>query len=131
MEVARWVFGIPIRGDLTALFVASLLYVFALLSLGLLISTRAQNHMQALQMSMALILPAVFFSGFIFPIETMPKFFQWISTLIPATYFIELMRAIMLRGADFADYWRHFVILAGMGVVLFTLCALRFKQKIA
>ena len=129
--VARWVFGIPIRGDLTALGVATFLYIFAMLSLGLLISTRAQNHMQALQMTMALLLPAVFFSGFIFPIETMPQFFQWISTLIPATYFIELMRAIMLRGAGFEDYWRHFVILAGMGVLLFSLCALRFKQRIA
>lgn len=129
--VARWVFGIPIRGDLGALFVATLLYVFALLSLGLLISTRAQNHMQALQMTMALLLPAVFFSGFIFPIETMARFFQWISALMPATYFIELMRAIMLRGAGFADYAEHFVILAVMGVVLFSLCALRFKQRIA
>lgn len=128
---ARWVFGIPIRGDLTALFTAALLYVFALLSLGLLISTRAQNHMQALQMTMALLLPAVFFSGFIFPIETMPRIFQWISALMPATYFIELMRAIMLRGAGFPDYWRHFAILAAMGAVLFSLCALRFKQRIA
>jgi ABC-2 type transport system permease protein len=155
--VARWVFGIPIRGDVSALFLATLLYVFTLLSVGLLISVWAQNHMQALQMSMALILPAVFFSGFIFPIETMPRifqwlstlipavffsgfifpietmprFFQWISTLIPATYFIELMRAIMLRGASVDDYWLNFVVLAGMGLVLFSLCALRFKQKIA
>jgi ABC-2 type transport system permease protein len=129
--VARWVFGIPIRGDVSALFVATFLYVFALLSLGLLISTKAQNHMQALQMTMALLLPAVFFSGFIFPIETMPRIFQWLSTLIPATYFIELMRAIMLRGANFDDYWRHYAILAAMGGVLFSLCALRFKQKIA
>jgi len=129
--VARWIFGIPIRGDISALFLATLLYVFTLLSLGLLISARAQNHMQALQMTMALLLPAVFFSGFIFPIETMPKIFQWISTLIPATYFIELMRAIMLRGASFDDYWMHFAVLAGMGLVLFSLCALRFKQRIA
>jgi ABC-2 type transport system permease protein len=129
--VARWVFGIPIRGDVSALFLATFLYVFTLLSLGLLISARAQNHMQALQMTMALLLPAVFFSGFIFPIETMPRFFQWISTLIPATYFIELMRAIMLRGANVNDYWMHFAILAGMGFVLFSLCALRFKQRIA
>jgi ABC-2 type transport system permease protein len=129
--VARWIFGIPIRGDISALFLATFLYVFTMLSLGLLISTRAQNHMQALQMTMALLLPAVFFSGFIFPIETMPKFFQWISTLIPATYFIELMRAIMLRGASFQDFWMHFAILAGMGLVLFILCALRFKQRIA
>lgn len=129
--VARWVFGIPIRGDVSALFLAAFLYVFALLSVGLLISTWAQNHMQALQMSMALILPSVFFSGFIFPIETMPRFFQWLSTLIPATYFIELMRAIMLRGASLADYWRHYVILAFMGIALFSLCALRFKRRIA
>jgi ABC-2 type transport system permease protein len=128
---ARWVFDIPIRGDLGPLFLATLLYVFALLSLGLLISTRAQNHMQAFQMTIALLLPAVFFSGFIFPIETMPRFFQGISALIPATYFIELMRAIMLRGASFADYWRHFAILAAMGVVLFSLCGLRFKRRIA
>ncbi len=129
--VARWAFGIPIRGDISALFLATFLYVFTLLSLGLLISARAQNHMQALQMTMALLLPAVFFSGFIFPIETMPRIFQWLSTLIPATYFIELMRAIMLRGASFDDYWIHFAILAGMGFVLFSLGALRFKQRIA
>jgi len=129
--VARWVFGIPIRGDVSALFLAAFLYVFTLLSVGLLISTVAQNHMQALQMSMALILPSVFFSGFIFPIETMPEVFQWISTLIPATYFIELMRAIMLRAASLADYWFNFAVLGGMGVLLFSLCALRFRQKVA
>ena len=128
---ARWLFEIPIRGDLGALSLATFLYVFTLLSLGLLISTRAQNHMQAFQMTIALLLPTVFFSGFIFPIETMPTFFQWISALIPATYFIELMRAIMLRGASFADYWRHFAVLAAMGSVLFALCGLRFKQRIA
>lgn len=128
---ARWLFEIPIRGDLGALLLATFLYVFTLLSLGLLISTRAQNHMQAFQMTIALLLPAVFFSGFIFPIETMPRFFQWISAAIPATYFIELMRAIMLRGASFADYWRHFAVLAAMGVVLFSLCGLRFKRRIA
>jgi ABC-2 type transport system permease protein len=129
--VARWVFAIPIRGDLGSLFLATFLYVFTLLSLGLLISARAQNHMQAMQMTMATLLPSVFFSGFIFPIETMPKFFQGLSTLLPATYFIELMRAIMLRGASFMDYWHAFAILAAMGALLFSLCALRFRQRIA
>ena len=129
--VARWVFWIPIRGDLGALLLATFLYVFTLLSVGLLISTRAQNHMQALQMSMALILPSVFFSGFIFPIETMPLIFQWISATIPATYFIELMRAIMLRGAAAGEYALNFFVLAGMGALLFSLCALRFRQRLA
>jgi len=129
--VARWVFQVPIRGDLSALFLATLLFVFALLSIGLLISTKAENHMQALQMTMALILPSVFFSGFLFPRETMPEFFYWISTIIPATYFIELMRATMLRGATIADYWQHYVILGVMGVVVFALAANRFKTRLA
>ena len=129
--LARVVFGIPIQGSVGVLLLAALLYIFTLLSLGLLISTWAENHMQALQMTMALMLPSVFFSGFIFPRETMPWIFQAISTLIPATYFIELMRAIILRGATLADFWFNLVVLAAMGVALFSLCALRFRRKIA
>ena len=128
--VARWVFQIPIRGDISALFLATFLFVFALLSIGLLISTKAENHMQAMQMTMGLILPSVFFSGFLFPRETMPQFFYWISTLVPATYFIELMRATMLRGATIADYWQHYVVLAGMGAGIFSLAAFRFKTRL-
>ena len=129
--LSRVVFGIPIQGSVVLLLLAALLYIFALLSLGLLISTWAENHMQALQMTMALMLPSVFFSGFIFPRETMPWIFQAVSALIPATYFIELMRAIILRGATFADFGRQLLILGVMGGVLFSLCALRFKRKLA
>lgn len=128
--VARWIFQIPIRGDVVALLIAVFLYVFALLSVGLLISTVAQNHMQALQMCMALILPSVFFSGFIFPIENMPRFFQWLSAGIPATYFIELTRAIMLRGASIADYWLNYAVLGCMALGFFSLCVLRFRQRL-
>ncbi len=127
----RWVFGVPIAGDVTALMIGTLFYVFALLSLGLLISTRAQNQMQALQMSMMFILPSVFFSGFIFPRETMPQIFYAISTVIPATYYIELERALILRGASLGDFWFHLVILATMGLALFGLCVLRFRGKVA
>jgi len=129
--VMRWVFHVPIAGDIFALMVGTFLYVFALLSLGLLISTRAQNQMQALQMSMMFILPSVFFSGFIFPRETMPKIFYAMSTAIPATYYIELERALILRGASLSECWFHLVMLAGMGMVLFGLCVLRFRQKMA
>ncbi len=127
--IMRWVFAIPIQGSILFLCASALLYIFALLSLGLLISTRAQNQMQALQMSMLFILPSVFFSGFIFPRETMPAFFYGISTLLPATYFIELMRGIVLRGATFAEFWFHLAMLAGIGAVLFSLCALRYRRN--
>ena len=90
---------------------------------------RAQN--QALQMVMIFILPSVFFSGFIFPRETMPKIFQLFGALLPATYYIELQRAIVLRGASLADFWSHLVVLTIMGVAVFSLCALRLKHRVS
>ncbi|HUS36015.1 MAG TPA: ABC transporter permease [Verrucomicrobiae bacterium] len=126
----RFLFQVPIAGSLVALFLATLLYTFSLLSIGLLVSTRAETQMQALQMSMALILPSVFFSGFIFPRETMPWIFYSIGSVLPTTYYIELLRAIILRGADLRDFARHLGILAVMGVLLFTLCTLRFRKRI-
>ena len=86
--------------------------------------------MQALQMSMTFIMPSVFFSGFIFPRETMPWIFYAIGALLPTTYFIELMRAIILRGANFFEYWPNLLVLIVMSILLFGLCALRFRKKI-
>jgi ABC-type multidrug transport system permease subunit len=128
--IMRFVFHVPIAGSVTAMVGATLIYVFALLSLGLLVATKAENQMQALQMSMAFILPSVFFSGFIFPRETMPWIFYAIGAVIPTTYFIDLMRAIILRGATFVEYWQSLAILTGMAVALFCFCALRFRKKI-
>src|SRR5881398_3917418 len=128
--VMRYLFQVPIAGDVAGLMLATFLYVFALLSLGLLISTKAQNQIQALQMTMIFILPSVFFSGFIFPRETMPWIFYAIGSLLPTTYFIALLRAIILRGASLADFWSHLVILIAMSIALFCICALRFRKKI-
>ena len=130
-SIMHWLFAVPIVGSLVGLTVATAIYVFALLSLGLLISTRATNQMQALQMSMTLILPSVFFSGFIFPRETMPDIFYAIGVVLPATYFIDLMRAIILRGAYWAEFWPNILVLLAMATGLFAWCALRFRRKIA
>jgi len=86
--------------------------------------------MQALQMSMTFILPSVFFSGFIFPRETMPWIFYALGSIIPTTYFIALSRAIILRGAHFFEYWQNLAILIAMSIALFCICALRFRKKI-
>ncbi len=102
----RFVFSVPIAGSVVAMMFSTLVYVFALLSLGLLVATKAENQMQALQMSMTFIMPSVFFSGFIFPRETMPWIFYAIGAVLPTTYFIELMRAIILRGAHFSSTGR-------------------------
>ncbi len=128
--IMRFIFAVPIAGSVIAMLVATLVYVFALLSLGLLVGTKAQNQMQALQMSMAFILPSVFFSGFIFPRETMPALFYGIGAAMPTTYFIALMRAIILRGATFLEYWPSLAIMTVMAALLFSVCALRFRKKI-
>ena len=128
--IMRFLFGVPISGSVPAMLFVTLVYCFALLSLGLLVATKAENQMQALQMSMVFMLPSVFFSGFVFPRETMPAIFYGLSTILPATYFIALMRAIILRGAHFFEYWPNLVILIGISIFLFCVCALRFRTKI-
>jgi ABC-2 type transport system permease protein len=129
--ILRWLFFVPIHGSLVALFFSALLFIFALASLGLLVSTKAQTQNAAMQMSMTVMLPSIFFSGFIFPRETMPWIFYAISTLLPLTYFIQLMRGIVLRGAGLRELWPQLLVLAGMGCALFSLCALRFRRKLA
>ncbi len=129
--IMRFLFHVPITGSVLAMLFTTLVYVFALLSLGLLVATKSENQMQALQMSMTFMLPSVFFSGFVFPRETMPWIFYAVGTILPTTYFISLMRAIILRGANFFEYWPHLLILLIMSVVLFVLCALFFRKKIA
>jgi len=128
--IMHFVFFVPIAGSIVAMILSTLIYVFALLSLGLLVATKAENQMQALQMTMAFILPSVFFSGFIFPRETMPAIFYALGAVLPTTYFISLMRAIILRGATFLEYGRSLGILTVMAVFLFVVCALRFRRKI-
>ena len=127
----RFMFHVPIAGNIFSMLFATLVYVFALLSLGLLVATKAENQMQALQISMTFMLPSVFFSGFVFPRETMPGIFYALGAVLPTTYFISLMRAIILRGAHLFEYWPHLVVLMIMSVLLFGLCALMFRKKLA
>lgn len=128
--IMRFIFAVPIAGSVLAMLFSTLVYIFALLSLGLLVATKAENQMQALQMSMTFIMPSVFFSGFIFPRETMPWIFYAIGAVLPTTYFIDLMRAIILRGANIFEYWPSLAIMSVMAVLLFCVCSLRFRKKI-
>ena len=128
--IMRFIFAVPIAGSVLAMLFSTLVYIFALLSLGLLVATKAENQMQALQMSMTFIMPSVFFSGFIFPRETMPWIFYAIGAVLPTTYFIDLMRAIILRGANLFEYWPSLAIMSVMAVLLFCVCSLRFRKKI-
>ncbi len=98
-----WLFDVCIAGSAVALYVFTGLYIAAVLGLGILLSTIAQTQTQATQLSMMILLPFVFLSGFIFPIGGMPEIFRWITWLVPANYAVQTVRGIVLRGASVAQ----------------------------
>lgn len=127
----RFLFKIPIMGSLLQLYLVGFLFMAAVLGLGMLISTIAQTQMQATQMSMFFLLPFVFLSGYVFPIEGMPMIFRWISNIIPAKYFIEVIRGIVLRGASLSQLWEPTALLALYTLLIITLAVARFKKTTA
>ncbi|SDK59128.1 ABC-2 type transport system permease protein [Catalinimonas alkaloidigena] len=122
LALGVWVLGMPVRGSVTLLLLESLLYIFVALALGVLISTRAGSQQAAMLTSaFSLLMPTLILSGFLFPIESMPLVLQWISTIIPARYFIDILKGIMLKGLGLADLWRETAVLAGMALFLLVL----------
>jgi ABC-2 type transport system permease protein len=126
----RFVFKVPIHGSVLLLGLLSLPYLFVSLSLGILISSKANTHAQAMQLAFLTILPSVFFSGYIFPRETMPSFFYALSYFVPAAYFINITRGIILRGAGVTHLWTDGLTLFAMGTFLLIMAARRFQKKV-
>jgi ABC-2 type transport system permease protein len=126
----RFLFSVPIHGNVVLLAFLSLPYIFVSLSLGILISSKATSQAHAMQLAFLTILPSIFFSGYIFPRETMPKFFYAISYFVPATYFINITRGIILRGAGWAHLWTDALALFAMGSFLLIIAARRFHDKV-
>src|SRR6201993_4944669 len=126
----RFVFRVPIHGNVFLLALLSLPYLFAALSLGILISSKAASQAEAMQLAFLPILPSVFFSGYIFPRETIPTLLYPLSYLIPATYYINITRGIILRGAGITHLWKDGVALCIIGAVLLIIAARRFHDKV-
>ena len=131
LTVMRLVFDVPINGSLLLLLSLSVLFLFTALAIGLLISTKAQNQMQALQFAWLIMLPSVLLSGFMFPRDSMPVVMKFIGYLVPATHFMEIIRGIVLRGATLFDLLPEVLTLVFMGLVLLVLSAFRFRKKLA
>lgn len=129
LTIMRVVFQVPIHGSVPVLLAMSLPFLLTVLGVGLLISTRAHTQAEAFQLSMGTVLPSVFLSGYIFLIDNMPEFFQWVSRLIPATYYIRILRGIILRGAGFGDLWPNAAILTGMGCLAILAAAWQFVRR--
>ncbi len=127
--VGMAVFKMPFLGSKTLFFVLTLFYVVANLSLGIMISTFSQNQMQALQLSIFLILPSVLLSGFVFPTEAMPSGFRYLGECIPITYYIRLSRQIILKGGGFELVWKDTLALCVYIAVMFSSSIVMFKKR--
>ena len=128
LAAARWVFGVPIVGSLLVLYLVALVFVAANLTVGITLSSLAQNQLQAMQLTFFYFLPNMLLSGFMFPFRGMPHWARVVGSLLPMTYFNRLARGILLKGNRFPDLWPDlWPMLVFTAVVL--IVALRFYRK--
>ena len=124
-------FGVPFRGDPLVFAVGAVFFLFAVLGIGVLISTVAKTSGQAIQMAMMTLLPQILLSGMIFPLDAMAAGVRWIGYLLPLTYFTMISQGVMLRGSGWGALWLPLTVLAVMAVVLFALAAARLRASIS
>jgi ABC-2 type transport system permease protein len=130
IAVARGWFGIPVRGSVPLLFALCLAFMLNTLGTGLFISTISRTQQQAMLTSLFFIMPQIMLSGFVFPIENMPKVFQYLTTIIPIRYFFVIIRGIMLKGAGWPELWPQAAALLVLGTVILGLSVARFHKKL-
>ncbi len=126
----HFAFAVPMHGSVILLVLLSMCYIFVNLSLGIWVSSKARTQRDAAQKADAMLLPTIYFSGYIFPRTTMPKLFYLMSYLVPATYMTNISRGIILRGAGFQELWLDGLILLTMGVIVLQLAARNFTRMI-
>ena len=124
-------FDVRIVGSVYLLLLMSLPFILASLALGLLISTTAQNQAQSMQLSMLTMMPTILLSGFVFPLETMPGPLYLLAHVFPVTYFLQIIRGVVVRGANFYDLWPNFVALLILMVVMIATATVRFQKSTA
>jgi drug efflux transport system permease protein len=125
------VFRVPIHGSILLLLGLSLIYLFSLLALGLLISSRANTQMEAIQGAQGFLLPSIMLSGYIFPLSSLPAPLRVISGLLPATHFIAISRGIIIRGAGFIDLWPNVAALLVLATLLIAGSTRAFRKTIS
>jgi ABC-2 type transport system permease protein len=126
-----FIFKLPIHGSILLLFAETLLFITLALSLGIMISTLCNTQLVAMFFAaFALLLPTLLLSGFIFPIENMPKILQWLCGIMPPKYFITIIRSVMLKGTGIADVWQETLVLVGMMTLFLSISAIRFKVRL-
>ncbi len=125
------VFDLPVRGSLGLLYLLTSWFIIASLALGVLISTLAKTQMQAMQMSFFIFLPSVLLSGFMFPRESMPLLFNWLGNLLPLTFYLQILRGIILKGVGISVLWTQILALTLFIAVVLAIAIKKFQKKIA
>jgi ABC-2 type transport system permease protein len=124
------VFRVPIHGSLPLLLALSTIYLFALLSLGLLVSSWSKTQMEAIQISQMFLLPSIMLSGYIFPLSSLPGPLRAVAQILPATHFIRISRGIIIRGAGFWDLWPSVAAMLALAALLVAGSARAFRKTI-
>ena len=128
LVAARYVFGVPFLGSVTALYAASLLFIACNLTVGITLSSLAGNQLQAMQLTFFYFLPNLLLSGFMFPFRGMPEWAQAIGSVLPLTHYNRLVRGILLKGNDWPDLWPSLWPLMVFALVVMTV-AVRFYRR--
>jgi ABC-2 type transport system permease protein len=131
LVLGKVLFDIPIRGNIALLYALTMAYIVANLALGLLVSTVTRTQVQAMQLSFFLIMPNILLSGFMFPRDAMPAPAQWIGNVLPLTYFLEILRGVLLKGIGLSELWRETLVLCAFATGLIALSVRRFRKTIA
>jgi ABC-2 type transport system permease protein len=126
----RWGFDVPIHGRFTTLLLLTVPFVLTMLAWGLWISTKASTRDAAMQMAMATLMPSIFLSGYVFPLDSMPAPFWYIAQLIPTTWLIDASRGVILRGADWRELWPHLLVLWAMALAMLAASTLKFRKQL-
>jgi ABC-2 type transport system permease protein len=123
-------FEVPFRGNLLVLLLASLLFLLPALGTGLLISTVSSTQQEAFLTTFLTFMPTILLSGFLFPISSMPRVFQWLTLFNPLRHYLEIVRGVFLKGAGLAVLWPQHLALLALGAALLTLAARRFEKRV-
>ncbi len=130
LAIGHWWFGVPVRGSLVLILALSGLFLLTSLGIGLLASTFANTQQEAMLVVWMTLLPALFLSGFFFPLEAMPKVLQWASLFLPLRYYLVIIRSLLLKDIGVAELQTEIIALAIFGLALMTIASLRFRKRL-
>jgi len=128
--LGHFLFRVPVRGNIALIYLLSLLFIVANLGLGLFISTLARTQAAAMQASFMILLPNVLLSGFMFPREGMPPFARELGLILPLTYYLQIVRGIVLKGVGLSALWPQALALLGFALLFFSFSTLRFQKQL-